>query len=534
MTGPIRGFTVVTLLLVLTAAGCGEDDASRPPFVVEGLGVVIADGARYAAQDPVRLTIRGEAGDVCHVRNVTPSGGEDRVVALQDSVAVIEGWDLEPGDGPRIVEAAFIRDGDPVGAARDTIIVDTTPPRMAADWLVAPADTSFAGTNLQLRWRAAEDSLCPGRDIRYIVTLSRARADTLVRAVVRDTAAAIINLAPGTEYELSAVPVDSAGNVGIAARRMLRTWDLGVASLARIPAGAFEMGSPTTEPTRKIDEPLHHVVISHTKGFAHTELTVDDYVAALNAALERGYVEVSDPYVYDALGASRVELWDMKWAAFEYVGGAFVRRSEIPGNSLVNTISWYGSAAYCDWLNLLGGSEQRLSRDAEWLLVGPLDAEGYRLPTEAEWEYACRAGTSTAFYSGDITGYGCCTGDGPCCCGDAALALVGYYCGNASSWDFTGHTKWPNEWTIFDMHGGYSDWCYDVYALDPVVAVEDPVVESGTVLRVRRGNRPGAVGDPGDCRSAARWSGHPDYGIDYATMRLVWCWEGPLLRQGRP
>ena len=77
----------------------------------------------------------------------------------------------------------------------------------------------------------------------------------------------------------------------------------------------------------------------------------------------------------------------------------------------------------------------------------------YRLPTEAEWEYACRAGTDTAFYSGPINFTGKHF--------DSSLDRVGWYSGNSENTSRSVALKQPNAWGLYDMHGNVWEWCQD-------------------------------------------------------------------------
>jgi formylglycine-generating enzyme required for sulfatase activity len=121
-----------------------------------------------------------------------------------------------------------------------------------------------------------------------------------------------------------------------------------------------------------------------------------------------------------------------------------------------------------------------------------------RLPTEAEWEYACRAGTATSFCSGE---------------GRKALELVGW-CSYDGTWDGAGGTRpvmlgRPNSWGIFDMHGNVWEWCSDGMAPYPAEPVSDPHAEAAeTEQRVIRGGS--WRGGPWFCRSAERWALPPE------------------------
>ena len=84
----------------------------------------------------------------------------------------------------------------------------------------------------------------------------------------------------------------------------------------------------------------------------------------------------------------------------------------------------------------------------------PYDCPGYRLPTEAEWEYAARAGTATATYNGELDAGGCSA---------TVLDPIAWYCGNSEDEPHSVGSKLPNAWNLYDMLGNVSEWCYDLY-----------------------------------------------------------------------
>lgn len=148
-------------------------------------------------------------------------------------------------------------------------------------------------------------------------------------------------------------------------------------------------------------------------------------------------------------------------------------------------VSWDDTALFCQTLTALEREMGRLTA-----------THSYRLPTEAEWEYACRAGTTTAYSFGDLDLNDCGLFQGPILLDD-----YGWHRTNS------GHTlhavalKEPNPWGLFDMHGNVWEWCADWYA-DTLPGGDDPVGPADGSDRVSRGGT--WLRAMWECRSARR------------------------------
>jgi uncharacterized protein (TIGR02996 family) len=218
---------------------------------------------------------------------------------------------------------------------------------------------------------------------------------------------------------------------------------------ALVPPGTFLMGSPPREPDRQEDETRHRVTL--TRGF---------YLG-----------------VYPVTQA--------QWAA---VLGA--NPSCFPGDGRpVEGVSWEDCREFCRALSLKEG-----------LQAGP--SSPYRLPTEAEWEYACRAGTMTPFFFGESLG------------AHQANYHVNYPSRNAPGGKYRQETtpvgSFPvNAWGLHDMHGNVFEWCADWYADYPERDARDSFVKEGGRVRVVRGGSWHSL--VRRCRSAARGWGAPGY-----------------------
>lgn len=234
------------------------------------------------------------------------------------------------------------------------------------------------------------------------------------------------------------------------------------------PPGTFIMGSPISESGRKADEKQHEVEL--TKGFwiMETQITVGMFKA---------FVKDSG---YQSKGLTPYGLSEGKWkqnAGYSWSNPGFAQDD----NSPVICISWRDAMAFSKWLG------------------GKLDAK-VKLPTEAQWEYACRGGSKTAYFWGNALN------------GDKANCNGAYPCGTTVKGPYLEKTVpvrsyQRNAWGIYDMHGNVWEWCLDGYADYPVDKVTDPLEQGKGTNRVFRGGSWSYYAER--CRSAYRASFAP-------------------------
>ena len=215
-----------------------------------------------------------------------------------------------------------------------------------------------------------------------------------------------------------------------------------------IPKGTFMMGSPSNESGRDSDEKQHKVTL--TKGF---------YMGT-------------------------TEVTQAQWKAIMGDDPSYFKGDDNP----VEIVSWNDAQEFIKKLNRKDGTNK------------------YRLPTEAEWEYACRAGSKTKFCFGDS---------------DSRLGDYAWYSNNSSSKTHSVAQKKPNAWGLYDMHGNVYEWCGDWYDKNyPGGYVTDPKGPSSGSYRVYRGGSWGS-GRAGGCRSANRDDFTPGRRDDYRGLRLA-------------
>jgi formylglycine-generating enzyme required for sulfatase activity len=188
----------------------------------------------------------------------------------------------------------------------------------------------------------------------------------------------------------------------------------------------------------------------------------------------------------------------------------------------VDNISWFDACLYCNNLSLLEGFDPCYFTDASFTTVlegkPPMtegdvfwktNANGYRLPSEAEWEYACRATAAAGYNMAEVTD----------CDSDPNLDPLAWYQDNASMTTHAVMGKDPNLWNLFDMHGNVSEWVWDWFDIYPDETETDPVGPATGSSKILRG---GAFsGKAGFCRSAVRLYTDPSIVNSKHGLRIV-------------
>ena len=226
-----------------------------------------------------------------------------------------------------------------------------------------------------------------------------------------------------------------------------------------IPAGTFMMGYADYGPAQ-VTGPAHKVTLTQPFELGVYELTQEQYEKVMG----------TNPSIYKSpVNSMNVAM---------------------PLNP-VNVVSWNDAVAFC----------QRLSEMPEEKATGHV----YQLPTEAEWEYACRAGTTTKYSFGDS---------------DSELGNYAWYYENSGDRSHAVGLKKPNPWGLYDMYGNVSEWCYDGYDGYESGSVTDPInqlrLRGEQVIRGGSWNR-----NSGYCSSAWRNKLTPDFRRLHLGFRVV-------------
>ncbi len=233
--------------------------------------------------------------------------------------------------------------------------------------------------------------------------------------------------------------------------------------MIRIPGGTFVMGSPANEAGREPDEGPQHEVTLDEFWMSSAEITWDQF----EVFLYRNKDEIPHPDP----GTIELDVDGVSSATMPYVN------FNKPGYPVVD-ITQYAASVFCEWLTARTGRY-------------------YRLPTEAEWEYACRAGSEGPYSFDD----------------PSQLEEFAWYSANSNATVNRGKMKKPNPWGLYDMHGNAAEWVLDYYKQDAYAQgnnVDNPLVSADKLYpHVVRGGS--WRDDPAELRSASRQKSDPEW-----------------------
>jgi formylglycine-generating enzyme required for sulfatase activity len=289
-----------------------------------------------------------------------------------------------------------------------------------------------------------------------------------------------------------------------------------------VPAGSFTMGDGVA--TCGVDERL--VTLTQDFYLGQHEVTNQDYMEALQWAYDNGYVTATLSTVQDNLDGSTQELLilDSSYCEIQFDGAGrfYLRESPTglaesaypegydPSDHPVLEVTWYGAARYCDWLSLEVGLPRAYEHTGDWACNGgdPYGAEGYRLPTDAEWEYAAQWDDERVYP----------WGSGAPACSLANFAPSDYCVGWTSP--AGSYPDAPAALGLSDMAGNVWEWCNDWHTCSLGTSpATDPTGPGSGDYRVLHGSSWNVSG--ASLRCAHRYNREPYIGNYYIGFRVA-------------
>ncbi len=207
------------------------------------------------------------------------------------------------------------------------------------------------------------------------------------------------------------------------------------------------------------------------------------------------------------VGPFWIDKYEVTQESYERIVGKNPSLKKGPQNP-VERVSWLDAINYCNLRSRREGLQPCYNLET---LECNFESNGYRLPTEAEWEYACRAGSQTRYSFGNNA---------------SQLGDYAWFKGNSGNDLHPVGQKKPNAWGLHDMHGNVWEWCHDWFSEAPEdnAPTKNPTGPSSGTRRVLRGGARSS--DAKDCRSAARTSETPGFadvcfGAEFYGFRCV-------------
>lgn len=273
------------------------------------------------------------------------------------------------------------------------------------------------------------------------------------------------------------------------AEKFTRTLPASMIETATIPAGTFQMGSPSSEPNHRPNETQHQVTLTKAFYMSKYQVTNTQYAAFLNAkevqyetGISNGWISGNGAKCTWGTNSGQIMVlthtWGVKWDTDKWVAQTGYE------NHPIISVTWFGAKAYADWI---GGS----------------------LPTEAQWEYACRAGTTTSFFFGED---------------ENNMGSYGWsWENNTTNGEIYGTKavgrKQTNNYGLYDMHGNVWEWCSDWYGTYGNGPDINPTGPATGLFRILRGGSWDFSAQ--NCRSAFRSNGLPDDASNFIGFRVA-------------
>lgn len=267
----------------------------------------------------------------------------------------------------------------------------------------------------------------------------------------------------------------------------LPAWGTSI-DMTAVRGGEFEMGSPDSEPMRRADEGPRHRVRVDDFWMSTVEIPWEVYMAFM----DNGRPRTRSGVLLDRRPDD--ELWDLvAQPTAPYTSMNLGMGNGYEKGMPAISMSHYAASKFCEWLSAQTGRY-------------------YRLPTEAEWEYACRSGSSAAYCYGND---------------EAPLAEYAWFWNNANDRYQHVALKKPNAFGLFDMHGNVAEWVLDTYAPYPAQKNKESISENPlTLVPGKNGHvvRGGSwEDDPDRLRSAARRCSSADWSaLDPQNPKSLW------------
>jgi formylglycine-generating enzyme required for sulfatase activity len=271
------------------------------------------------------------------------------------------------------------------------------------------------------------------------------------------------------------------------------------ANMVRIAGGTFTMGSPTTEVDRSSDETQHSVTIAVPFYIGKYEVTQKEWTDVMGTTIQQQWALAGydgSPTYYGV--GDKYPMYCVSWyEVIEYCN----KRSEKEGLTPAYTIDKTRS----------DGNNSNGDDNVKWVVTWDRNANGYRLPTEAEWELACRAGTSTPFHTGNNITTNHANYDGNYPYNNNAKGVY-----RVKTWEVG--SGMPNLWGLYDMSGNVKEWCWDWYGSYSGTQTDPAGVAGGSDHVLRGGSW---VNNARNVRSAYRDCSTPSDWDCYIGFRLV-------------